>query len=66
MRKAIVTLKERLAHLSRRRFVRDVTILASGSVAVSLIGLAVTPLVTRLYGPDAFGALGVFNSILVC
>jgi O-antigen/teichoic acid export membrane protein len=31
---------------------------------VSLIGLAVTPLVTRLYGPDAFGALGVFNSIL--
>ena len=39
-------------------------ILASGSVVVSAVNLAFTPIVTRLYDPEFFGALGVFMSIL--
>ena len=49
--------------LSRNPFVRNVAIVASGTAAAQIIGFAFAPLVTRLYEPDSFGALGVFLAI---
>ena len=45
-------------------FVRNVAVLASGTAAAQAIGLAVAPILTRLYDPNAFGVLGVFVGVL--
>lgn len=43
---------------------RDVATLAGGTAGGQLISVAFTPVVTRLYGPEAFGALGTFLAAL--
>lgn len=48
---------------SKRPFVRNVVTVASGTAASQVIVMAFTPLLTRLYGPEAYGILGVFMSI---
>lgn len=45
-------------------FVRNVIIVTSGSAMAQGITVAFSPLVTRLYGPVAFGELGAFMAIL--
>jgi O-antigen/teichoic acid export membrane protein len=39
-------------------------ILASGTAVAQIISLIFTPLITRLYGPEAFGVMGTFMSII--
>lgn len=43
--------------------VRRIAMLAGGTGAAQLIAIATTPLLTRLYTPEAFGLLGVFGSL---
>lgn len=50
--------------LANKKFVRNVLVLLSGSAAAQLITLAFSPLLTRLYNPEAFGVLGAFLAIL--
>lgn len=50
--------------LLQNRFLRAVLTLASASAAGQLIMLAVTPVLTRLYTPEAFGVLAVFSSLM--
>lgn len=47
---------------SQSRFVRNVVAVATGTAAAQAIGMLLSPVITRLYGPDAFGTLGVFVS----
>lgn len=47
-----------------KKFVRNVFIVASGTAMAQVITMAFSPVVTRLYGPEAFGLLGVFTSLL--
>lgn len=56
-------MKRRISELSRSPFVRNVTIVASGTAAAQIIGFAFAPLITRLYGPYSYGVLGVFIAI---
>jgi O-antigen/teichoic acid export membrane protein len=49
----------------RSSLLRHVVVIASGSFMARMIVLAVTPLLTRIFGPEAFGSLGVFNSALL-
>jgi O-antigen/teichoic acid export membrane protein len=42
------------------RFKRNILRIAAGSVASQAIVIGATPLLTRLYGPEEFGALAVF------
>lgn len=49
-------------NLIRNQIVRGVFAVASGSVVAQIITVLASPLITRLYGPEAFGQLGVFNS----
>ena len=46
---------------SRDSFFRQVIAVTSGSVIGQMVLLAVTPLLTRLYGPNEFGVFGLFT-----
>lgn len=48
----------------KNKFVRNVFAVASGTVAAQFINILLSPIITRIYGPEAFGVLGVFNSVL--
>lgn len=50
--------------LPRNSFVRGVGVLVGGTVGAQLITLLAAPLLTRLYGPDEFGMLAVYVSLL--
>jgi O-antigen/teichoic acid export membrane protein len=47
----------------KRPFIRNLAAVASGAAASQAITMAFAPLVTRLYGPEAYGIQGVFMSI---
>ncbi|ENY9789503.1 hypothetical protein DVJ82_005555 [Escherichia coli] len=46
------------------KFLKNVAIIASGTALAQLINLAAIPLITRLYGPEAYGMMGSFMSIV--
>lgn len=46
--------------LVESRFVRNVLIVAGGTAAAQAIGVGFSPIVTRLYGPEVFGVVGIF------
>lgn len=48
----------------RSAFLGHVASAASGTALAQAITLAFTPLLTRLYGPEAMGLLGVFNAVV--
>jgi O-antigen/teichoic acid export membrane protein len=50
--------------LWRSRFARNVAVVASGTAAAQAITLAFAPLITRIYGPEAFGFLGTYMAIV--
>lgn len=54
----------RLHAIGASRFVRDVATVASGIAAAQAISLAFMPLLTRLYGPRAFGELAAFTAVV--
>lgn len=45
------------------RFVRNVLTVATGTAGAQAITMAFSPVITRLYGPEAFGLLGTFMAI---
>lgn len=51
------------ARLSGSPFLGNVTRLVSGEVVAQAVGFAALPWLTRLYGPAAFGILGVFMAV---
>lgn len=53
-----------LCRLVRNPFLRKVGVLSRGSAMGHLFTLAAGPILTRLYGPREFGALGLFTSFL--
>ena len=48
----------------KSRFVRNVAVVASGTAGAQAITIAFAPIITRLYGPEAFGILGTFMAIV--
>lgn len=48
----------------KSRFVRSVAVVASGTAGAQAITMAFSPVITRLYGPEAFGLLGVFMAMV--
>lgn len=57
-------MKDKIIQLTKKPFVRNVTILASGTAAAQAITMALSPIITRLYGPEAFGLMGAFMAIV--
>ncbi|GAF23678.1 O-antigen flippase Wzx [Bacillus sp. JCM 19047] len=52
-----------LSRLRNNKLINDVFQLASGTAGAQIIALSTVPLITRLYGPEAYGILGVFVAI---
>ncbi|WP_417880919.1 lipopolysaccharide biosynthesis protein [Vibrio sp.] len=50
--------------LFSNKFIRNVVIVASGAAGAQLITMLFMPLITRLYGAETFGLLGVFTAVL--
>jgi O-antigen/teichoic acid export membrane protein len=48
----------------RSGFARNVAIVASGTAGAQAITMAFAPVITRIYGPEAFGLLGTFMAIV--
>ncbi|WP_386042013.1 lipopolysaccharide biosynthesis protein [Vreelandella sulfidaeris] len=53
-----------IKRLTNNRVIRNVAIVVSGTAGAQAISLVFSPLVTRLYTPEAFGILGTFLAIL--
>lgn len=64
MKNTHMNLVKKIQAFLRKPFVRNVTIVASGTAAAQVITMAFSPLITRIYGPEAFGLLGIFQSLV--
>lgn len=64
MKNTHMNLVKKIQTFLRKPFVRNVTIVASGTAAAQGITMAFSPLITRIYGPEAFGLLGIFQSLV--
>jgi len=56
-------MKDKVANLFKSTFVKNVLIIATGAAGAQVIGLILSPIITRLYGPEAFGIMGTFTSL---
>ncbi|MFG6114180.1 lipopolysaccharide biosynthesis protein [Halobacillus sp. MO56] len=57
-------MKGYISILLKKPFVRSVMVMFTGTVAAQAITMALIPLITRLYGPEVYGLMGVFVSII--
>lgn len=48
----------------RMSFLSDILKLAGGTAVAQILGILAVPIITRLYGPDAFGLSALFASIV--
>lgn len=60
----VITLRQKTHEVWRSGFVRSVAVVASGTAGAQAITMAFAPLITRLYGPEAYGVQGTFIAIL--
>lgn len=52
-----------LSTLSTSRFLRSVVFIAGGTTCAQFILFAVSPIISRLYSPEAFGIFAVFSAL---
>lgn len=52
-----------IKRLTSSNFVRSVAIVATGTAGAQAIAMAFSPAITRIYGPETFGAMGTFIAI---
>jgi len=53
-----------ISKIYKSNFAKNILILTTGSFGAQAINLFFSPLLTRLYGPEVFGILGVFVGVL--
>ncbi|SHH14521.1 lipopolysaccharide biosynthesis protein [Virgibacillus chiguensis] len=53
----------KLVKIKNSTFVQNTIILASGTMVAQVIALLSSPIITRIYGPEIFGLMGVFLAI---
>ena len=53
-----------IKRLTRSKFARNIAIVATGTAGAQAIAMAFSPFITRIYGPEIFGAMGTFIAIL--
>lgn len=56
-------IRTRLQKLWRNNLVKSVLVVASGTAGAQAIGIIFIPIITRIYGPEAYGVLGVFIAL---
>jgi O-antigen/teichoic acid export membrane protein len=61
---AIIDRIAQVQAFSSRPFVRNVATVATGTAAAQAVAMVFAPLITRIYGPEAYGLQGIFNSVV--
>lgn len=54
----------KLIDFLNRPFIRNVLILLSGTIMAQVVNLIFSPIITRIYGPEAYGLLGTFGAVV--
>jgi len=54
----------KIINITKKKFVRNIAIVASGTVGAQVVTIVFSPIITRLYGPEAFGLLGSFLALV--
>jgi O-antigen/teichoic acid export membrane protein len=62
--RSIKLIKSFFKKISRSIFLRNVLIMVTGTASAQLVSLLMQPFITRLYGPEAFGVMGVFMAFI--
>ncbi|MFD1851261.1 lipopolysaccharide biosynthesis protein [Oceanobacillus bengalensis] len=57
-------MKSQFIKFTKKPFVRNVIILSTGTAAAQVVTMLLSPFITRIYGPEAFGLMGTFNTII--
>ncbi|EIM05718.1 polysaccharide biosynthesis protein [Planococcus antarcticus DSM 14505] len=57
-------MNKKLKILIQKKFVKNIIVLASGTIIAQIITLTFMPIITRLYGPQIYGLMGIYLSIL--
>jgi O-antigen/teichoic acid export membrane protein len=58
-------MKNIIQSVGKNPFVSNVIIMASGTAAAQMISMLLSPVITRLYGPEAYGLMGTFIAIVM-
>ncbi|WP_193065272.1 lipopolysaccharide biosynthesis protein [Oceanobacillus oncorhynchi] len=56
-------MNDKIKKIIKKPFIRNVLILSSGTAVAQIINMILAPLITRLYGPEAYGLMGTFVAI---
>src|SRR5690625_4492774 len=57
-------MKDKIVALTKKPFIRNVAVLATGTAVAQIITMLLSPIITRMYGPEAFGIMGTFGAIM--
>lgn len=55
---------KKIKSILNKKFVKNVLVLVTGTAAAQAVTMALSPIITRLYGPEAFGIMGTFNALI--
>lgn len=58
-------MKQLLNTFFNRPFVRNVAVLTTGTVGAQAASILFSPIITRLYGPEAYGLMGSFQAMML-
>lgn len=53
-------MEDRLLSLISKPFVKNVVVLTTGRISGQLLTILFSPIITRIYGPYAYGIMGSF------
>lgn len=56
-------MKNKAMLLTKNEFIKNVIVLTSGTAIAQIVSMIISPIITRLYGPEAFGLMGTFTAI---
>jgi len=57
-------MKDKILSLINRPFVQNVAVLTTGTISAQAITMLLSPIITRLYGPEAYGVMGSFQAVM--
>lgn len=58
-------IKNFIANNMKSKFARGVLMISSGTAVAQVLGILLTPIITRIYLPDEYGLLAIYTAILV-
>ncbi len=50
--------------LKKNNFIADISKLASAAILTQVLGILLSPILSRIFPPDVFGTVAIFNTLL--